>query len=172
MATLPILTFPAKSLKQPSAPVHKVTNEIRQLVKNMFETMAAGCGIGLAAPQVGQNIAVFVMDVGKKNPKDEKNIILTPFCLINPRILEKSGDTTYAEGCLSCPDLTVEVDRAQRVVVEALDVDGKLQQYVFEDLEAVCVQHEMDHLAGVLLTDHISRLKRELYKKKLKHHSP
>lgn len=168
MATLPILTFPAKSLKEPSVPVKKVTEEIKQLVKNMFETMIAGRGIGLAAPQVGLNINVVVMDAGKKDPQDEKNLLPNPFCLINPQIVEKSGEISYEEGCLSCPDLDVTVDRAQHIIVDALDVAGRPLRHVFEDLEAVCVQHELDHLAGILLTDYISRLKRELYKKKMK----
>lgn len=168
MTLLKILTFPAKSLKEPSVAVKEVTPEIKQLVKDMFETMRTSNGIGLAAAQVGKNINLLVMDVGRRDPDDEKKIIPRPFCFINPKIIEKSGSIVYEEGCLSCPELTVEVKRAQRVIVEALNADGKPVTEVLEDLEAVCLQHEMDHLQGTLLVDHLSRLKRELYEKQIK----
>lgn len=168
MARLPILTFPTKSLKEPSLAVGTVTGEIKQLIKDMFEAMYENKGIGLAAVQVGKNINLLVMDVGRKDPQDKEKTLPHPFCFINPRIVEKSGTIKYEEGCLSCPELTVEVNRAQRVIVEALNAEGKLVTEVLEDLEAVCLQHEMDHLQGTLLTDHISRLKRELYEKQIK----
>jgi peptide deformylase len=168
MPLLSILTYPARSLKEPSVPVEKVTPEIKQLVKDMFETMKAGNGIGLAAAQVGKNINLFVMDVGRKDPNDKEKIISQPFCFINPKIIEKSGTITFEEGCLSCPELTVEVKRAQRVIVEALNPEGKPVTEVLEDLEAICVQHEMDHLQGILLVDQLSRLKREMYEKQIK----
>lgn len=168
MAKLIVLTYPAKSLKEPSLPVSKVTDEIKRLVKDMFETLSDNKGIGLAAPQIGKNINLFIMDVGKKDPSDKEKLIPHPFCFINPKVIEKSGSITYAEGCLSCPELTVEIKRAQRVIVDALNAEGKLVTEVLEDLEAVCLQHEMDHLQGILLVDHLSRLKRELYEKQIK----
>ncbi|MBU0504614.1 peptide deformylase [bacterium] len=167
MAKLEVLKYPEKSLKEPSEPVKEVTEEHRQLFQDMIETMYLSHGLGLAAPQVGLNITLFVMDVARPNPLDEENPISNPLCLINPKIIEKSDETIiYEEGCLSCPDLLVDVKRSKAVVVEALNEKGELITHNFTELEAVCAQHEMDHLQGTLLTDQISRLKRELYRKK------
>jgi peptide deformylase len=166
MAKLEVLTFPEKSLKEPSVPVEKVTDEHKTLFKDMLETMYVSHGLGLAAPQIGQNITLFVMDVAKPNPLDEESPIPNPLCLINPKIIKSDGEISYEEGCLSCPELLVDVKRASDVVVEALNEKGELVTHNFTELEAVCAQHEMDHLKGVLLTDQISRLKRELYRKK------
>jgi len=165
MAKLPVLTYPAKSLKQKSVPVEKVDSRIGDLVQDMFETMYAENGIGLAAPQIGENINLIVMDVKTVDPLDEEKLISHPYCLINPKIVSEEGIITFEEGCLSCPELLVEVERSENIVVEALDAEGKPVQHSLSELTAVCVQHEMDHLQGVLLTDYISRLKRDMYKK-------
>ena len=166
MAKLPILTFPSASLKKESAPVEKVTSKIVDLVHDMFETMEHADGIGLAAPQGGENLNILVMNVPLNRDDDDKEPIYSgPLCFINPKIISASGKIQYEEGCLSCPELLVKVDRSQNLLVEALDVDGKLVQHNLADLMAVCLQHEMDHLKGKLLTDYISRLKRDFYKK-------
>lgn len=164
---LPILTFPAKSLQKPSVPVQEVTPWVQDLVADMFETMHQSRGIGLAAPQVGENINLLVMDVCQYDVIDPEKEIPNPICLINPKIISREGVLVFEEGCLSCPELLVEVERSQDVVVEALDVEGRLISHHFSDLESVCAQHEMDHLEGILLTDRISRLKREMYRKQM-----
>ena len=165
MAKLTVLKYPTPSLKKPSVPVEKVTKEIQALVKDMFETMHVSSGIGLAAPQVGKNLNLFVMDAQKPDPIDPEKYISNPLCLINPKIVHKDGLVVFEEGCLSCPGLLVDVKRAKDITVEFLDAKGKPQTLELTDLEAICVQHEMDHLQGILLIDHISRLKRELYRK-------
>lgn len=165
MAKLPILTYPAKSLKMASKPVEKVTSQITDMVHDMFETMYAAQGIGLAAPQVGVNLNILVMDVQRKDPVDAEKVVNTPICLINPKILSAEGTIYYEEGCLSCPELLVEVERSRDIVVAGLDAEGRPIELKLSELEAICTQHEMDHLKGKLLTDYISRLKRELYRK-------
>ena len=165
MAKLPILTFPAKTLKVESKPVEKVTSKLTDLVDDMFETMYAAEGIGLAAPQVGENLDILVLDIQKKDPLDPEKVVNNPICLINPKIIASEGSILYEEGCLSCPELLVEVDRYKDIIVEGLDAEGRPTQHKLSELAAVCVQHEMDHLKGKLLTDYISRLKRELYRK-------
>ncbi len=168
MAHLPILTFPAQSLKKASVPVEKVTSKITDFVHDMFETMYAAEGIGLAAPQVGENLNLVVLDVSHSDRLTETEKIAakpSPICLINPRILKSDGTIVYEEGCLSCPELIVGIERAKNIVVEALDAEGRPITVNLSDLAAVCTQHEMDHLQGKLLTDYISRLKRDVYKK-------
>jgi len=164
MAKLPILTYPAKSLKKKSTPVQKVTSKLGDFVKDMFETMYDSHGIGLAAPQVGENLNILVMDVRKEETESSEQKNSNPICLINPKIIKKEGTIFYEEGCLSCPELIVGVERSQNIIVEALDAEGRLVQYNLSDLAAVCTQHEMDHLQGKLLTDYISRLKRDMYR--------
>lgn len=166
MAKLPILTFPAPSLKKESVAVEKVTSKITDFVQDLFETMyKTDSGIGLAAPQVGENLNIFVMDIGKPDPTDAKKEIPDPVCIINPKIIKTQGLITFEEGCLSCPELLVNVDRAQHIVVQGLDAEGRPIELSLSELAAVCTQHEMDHLKGKLLTDHISRLKRDMYRK-------
>jgi peptide deformylase len=165
MKPLTVLTYPAPSLKKPSIEVQKVDSRIQDLVQAMFETMYLEQGIGLAAPQVGENINLFVMDVGRPNPLDPEKSLPHKICMINPKILSATGEIEYEEGCLSCPDLLVKVDRAAEIVVVSLDMDGRQQTLSLNELEAVCTQHEMDHLKGILLVDKLSRLKREVYGK-------
>lgn len=165
MAKLPIITFPAKSLKKSSKPVEKVTSKTYDFVQDLFETMYASNGIGLAAPQVDEHLNILIMDVKKVDPTDSEKFIAQPICLINPRIIKREGIIFYEEGCLSCPELLVEVERNKIITVEALNEEGKLVTHQLTDLMAVCTQHEMDHLTGKLLTDYISRLKKEIYRK-------
>jgi peptide deformylase len=167
MTLLPVITFPALSLKKASVDVAKVDSRIQDLVQNMFETMYVENGIGLAAPQIGENINLFVMDVGKPDPIDPEIRLPRQICMINPKIITAEGEIQYEEGCLSCPELLVMVDRAANIQVSSLDAQGKPQVLMLSELEAVCTQHEMDHLKGILLTDKISQLQRDLYGKKL-----
>jgi len=165
MAKLPIITYPARSLKKKSSPVEKVTSKITDFVGDMFDAMYEFNGIGLAAPQVDEHLNILIMDVKTKDPKDEEKFISHPLCLINPKIISRDGIIFYEEGCLSCPELLVEVERSKIITVEALNEEGKPVTHQLTDLMAVCTQHEMDHLLGKLLTDYISRLKREVYRK-------
>lgn len=167
MSILPILTYPAKSLKKPSLAVKDFSSRLGDLVQSMFATMESAQGVGLAAPQIGENIQLFVMDAGKPDPVDPEKKQPEPFCIINPRIVEKSGIIQYEEGCLSCPELLIKMDRAKNIIVESFDFEGRPQKHSLSDLAAVCVQHEMDHLKGKLLADQLSRLKRDLYAKEL-----
>lgn len=167
MAILPILTYPALSLKKPSVEIKKFDSRLGDLVQDMFATMHNASGIGLAAPQIGENIHLFVMDVGAPDPGDPEKTISQPLCLINPRITNRQGIIQYEEGCLSCPELLVKMDRSKNIIVESFDFEGRPQKHDLSELAAVCVQHEMDHLKGKLLADQLSRLKRELYAKQL-----
>jgi peptide deformylase len=136
-------------LRKQTTPVEEVTPEIRELISDMFDTMYAAEGIGLAAPQVGRTERIAVMDVeGQK------------FALINPEIIEKEGTTRREEGCLSIPDIFGDVTRANRVIVRALNEDGIEIEAEGTELLAVCMQHEIDHLDGKLFIDYLSVLKR------------
>lgn len=162
MALLDILRYPDPILKQMSKPVKGFTDDTIRLIDNMVETMYAAPGVGLAAPQVGQLQRVIVLDVDYENPG--KNLIR----LVNPAILHAQGEVVWEEGCLSVFDFTAEVKRAAQVVVVGLDEKEKEVKVEAEGLLAVALQHEIDHLDGKLFIDHISRLKRELYTRKLK----
>ena len=165
MALLPIYTAPDPLLKTISQPVEKVDAEIRKLIDDMFETMYAAPGIGLAAIQVGVQKRLLVIDVvGKGNENEDPQ----PIALINPEITWVSDhDVTYEEGCLSVPEHYADVVRPAEVEISYLDVDGKQQTLRAEGLLATCVQHEMDHLDGILFLDHISALKRNMILRKL-----
>jgi peptide deformylase len=167
MALLPIVEGPDPRLRQTSAPVDKVDDEVRALVGDMFETMYAAPGIGLAAIQVGVPRRILVIDL--QEPEEEGGEpVKDPRVFINPEILEQSEqDVPYTEGCLSVPDQYAEVDRPDRIRARWLDLDGKVREEEIEGLLATCLQHEMDHLNGVLFIDHLSRLKREMILKKL-----
>jgi len=160
MSTLTIRTYPDPVLKGESAPVETITEEVRRLLDDMAETMYLNNGIGLAAPQVGERVRLIVVDVKRGEEGD------TLLKLVNPRIVEKQGETKSEEGCLSCPDLLIEVNRFETVTVEALLPDGKETTIEAEGLLAICLQHEIDHLDGVLLVDRLSGLRRTLYHKK------
>jgi peptide deformylase len=159
MALRPVLQFPDPRLKRKSAPVGEITDEIRALAQDMIEVMYDEPGIGLAAPQVGEAIRLVVMDTGWTEEGAEKN----PIVLVNPEILSRDGEITWTEGCLSVPDFQADVERAARVRVRYRDLDGREHEEDASELRAVCFQHELDHLDGVLFIDRISRLKRSLY---------
>ena len=163
MAIRHILTAPDPRLREISKPVEDVTDETRQLMDDMLETMYAAPGIGLAAIQVGVPLRVIVMDLSDEDSPPE------PRYFVNPKIREPSANSVpYEEGCLSVPEFFEAVDRPDRCTVDYLDYEGNKQTLEADGLLAVCIQHEMDHLNGVLFIDHLSRLKRERILKKLK----
>jgi peptide deformylase len=167
MAILPIVEVPDPRLRQISSPVGKVDGEVRSLVGDMFETMYAAPGIGLAAIQVGVAKRILVIDLQEPEEEDGEPV-RDPRVFINPEILEHSDqEVPYTEGCLSVPDQYAEVDRPDRIRARWLDLDGKVREEEIEGLLATCLQHEMDHLDGVLFIDHLSRLKREMILKKI-----
>lgn len=141
-------------LRQKAAPVSEVDDELRRLIDDLFETMRAAEGVGLAASQVGVAARVFVMDVG--DPEFGAR------AFVNPVIVERSGHVTGEEGCLSLPGLSAEVERAARVVVEGLDERGQPVRLEAQDLASRCIQHEIDHLDGILFIDRVSPLKRRM----------
>lgn len=163
MAIRDILTAPDTRLREVSKPVAAVTDEIRALMDDMLETMYEAPGIGLAAIQVGVPLRIVVMDLAGEDEEP------APLFFVNPEIVDPSGDlAVYEEGCLSVPDFFEEVERPARCRVKFLDYHGKPQTLDAEGLLATCIQHEMDHLEGVLFIDHLSRLKRDRILKKLK----
>ncbi|CAL8975955.1 peptide deformylase [Rhodoplanes serenus] len=161
MALRDILLLPDKRLRLVSEPVTTVDDEIRTLVADMFETMYDAPGIGLAAIQVGVAKRVVTMDISRKD--EEKR----PRVFINPEIVWSSDETNvYEEGCLSIPEVHEDVERPERVRVRWTDLDGQAHEEMADGLFATCIQHEIDHLNGVLFIDHISRLKRHFITKK------
>jgi peptide deformylase len=163
MALRDILIIPDKRLRQKSAAVKTVDKPLRALVDDMFETMYAAPGIGLAAIQIGEPLRVVTMDLAKKDePK-------APQVFINPEVVWSSDEkATYEEGCLSIPEYYEDVERPQRVRVTFMDLEGKAQEIEADGLLATCLQHEIDHINGVLFIDHISKLKRSMVMKKFK----
>jgi peptide deformylase len=160
MALLPILHFPDPRLRTIAKPVESVTDEIRQLAADMLETMYAAPGIGLAASQVDQHISLIVMDLSEE--KDQ------PYIFINTTVTVLTDELQpYDEGCLSVPDVFDQVERAARVRIDALDLNGKPFSIDADGLLAVCIQHEMDHLDGKLFVDYLSPLKRQRIRDKL-----
>ena len=167
MAILPIVEVPDPRLRQISKPVDQVDDDLRRLIDDMFETMYAAPGIGLAAIQVGVPKRVLVIDLQEQEGEDGEPI-REPRVFINPEIVETSDhDVPYNEGCLSVPEMYAEVDRPDRIRARWIDRDGSQKDEEISGLLAVCLQHEMDHLNGILFIDHISRLKREMLLKKL-----
>lgn len=170
MAILKIYETPDPVLRQISTPVETVDDDVRALIKDMFETMYDAPGIGLAAVQVGVPKRLLVMDLQEpEDPEDpESPIVKEPRVFINPEILAHSDhEVPYTEGCLSVPDQYAEVMRPDRITARWLDEHGKAHEQELEGLLAVCLQHEMDHLEGVLFIDHLSKLKRDMVLKKL-----
>jgi peptide deformylase len=156
-----ILTEPDPFLRQKSSEVDQVTDETRKLMDDMLETMYDAPGIGLAAIQIGVPKRVIVIDLSR----DEKK---NPLYFVNPKIIKKSDtDSTYEEGCLSVPGQFAEVDRPDKCHISFLDYNGKKQELKAEGLLATCIQHEMDHLEGILFIDYLSKLKKNLIVKKL-----
>jgi len=161
MANRDIIILPDKQLRLISKPVEKITPEIRALADDMFETMYDAPGIGLAAIQVAVPLRLITMDLSKKEVEKE------PRVFINPEILSSSEElSVYEEGCLSIPEYYEEVERPARVRVRFMDIDGKIHEEDAEGLYATCIQHEIDHLNGVLFVDYLSKLKRDRVMKK------
>ncbi|MDH4264435.1 MAG: peptide deformylase [Deltaproteobacteria bacterium] len=162
MAVLEILKYPNPKLKKKSQPIEKIDPSLRQLVQNMAETLYTAPGVGLAAPQVGVPLRLVVIDVTPAN--QPKNLMV----LINPEIVSSEGECTWEEGCLSVPDFNEEVKRKKKVVVRCRNLEGEIVEIEGSDLLAIVLQHEIDHLDGILFIDHLSQLKRDLYKRQLK----
>ena len=166
MALREVLQFPDPRLKRKSEPVGEITDAIRELASDMIEVMYDEPGIGLAAPQVGERIRLIVMDTEWTDEETDPG--KNPAVVVNPEILERDGELVWTEGCLSVPGFQAEVERSARVTVRYTDLDGLEQTEHAEQLRAVCFQHEIDHLNGILFIDRISRLKRNLYANKRK----
>lgn len=161
MSIKPLIILPDPLLRQVSTPFEQVDADVKRLADDMFETMYDAPGIGLAAIQIGVAKRMLVLDVAKEG--EEKN----PIAFINPEILSSSDErSTYEEGCLSIPDYYAEVERPAALTVRYVDLSGKEQTIEADGLLATCLQHEIDHLNGVLFIDYISRLKREMVIKK------
>lgn len=158
---LEILAFPDKRLRIKAKPVTEITDKIKTLVGAMFETMYNNNGVGLAATQVNHHIRIFVADTSQ----DGDN----PLCFINPEITHKDGEKAHEEGCLSVVGFNAEVKRAKTITIKALDINGKEFELVADDeLLAVCIQHEIDHLNGIMFVDYLSKLKQKRLMDKLK----
>jgi len=165
MAIRDIIILPDKQLRLVSKAIQTVTSEIRKLADDMFETMYDAPGIGLAAIQVAQPLRLITMDLAKRDENGETNP--QPRVFINPEILSSSEDlAVYEEGCLSIPEYYEEVERPAKVRVRFTDLDGKVHEEDAEGLYATCIQHEIDHLNGVLFIDYLSKLKRDRVLKK------
>ena len=162
MALREILIEPNKILREKSLKVEQVDKDLQTLMDDMLETMYAAPGIGLAAIQVGVPKRIIVLDLAKKdNPKN-------PMCFVNPEIIEKSKTySTYEEGCLSVPGQFAEIDRPDKCYIKYLDYHGQPQEIRAEGMLATCIQHEMDHLEGILFIDYLSKLKKSMIVKKL-----
>lgn len=159
MAILDILVYPDPRLRTIAQPVKAVDDRIRTLIKDMIETMHDAQGIGLAATQVNVHEQVIVMQI----PEDQEE----PRVLINPTIIERDGETIHDEGCLSVPEYYAPVKRAELIKITALDSQGEIYELEADDLLAICIQHEMDHLQGKVFVDYLSRLKQDRVRKKL-----
>ena len=162
MAIRTILHYPDPRLRQKAQPVTNVTPEIQRLIEDMAETMYAAPGVGLAATQIGEPHRIFIVDIAAE---DEPSNLMV---FINPEILDPSEDlSVYSEGCLSVPEIYADVERPARIRARWQDLDGTVHEEDMEGLMATCLQHEMDHLEGILFIDHLSRLKRQMALKKL-----
>ena len=167
MAVLPIVEVPDQRLRAACPPVPAVDDAVRTLAADMLDSMYAAEGIGLAAPQVGVLARVVVIDLQQREGEDAEPR-RTPRAFVNPELLWVSDErSTYNEGCLSIPDQSAEVERPARCRVRWLDLDGGAREEEFDGLMSTCMQHEIDHLDGILFIDHLSRLKRDMVLKKL-----
>jgi len=155
---LEILKYPDKRLRTIAKPVEEVNSEIKQLAKDMFQTMYGAPGIGLAATQVNFHQRLIVIDISEECNQ--------PLCLINPEIIEKNGEIEYEEGCLSVPNYYENIKRANEIKVSALNELGEPFEIKADKMLSICIQHEMDHLNGILFVDHLSKLKQKRLKKK------
>jgi peptide deformylase len=162
MALLPIITAPDPRLKTVASRIDAVDDDIRRLMDDMLETMYAAPGVGLAAPQVGVSKRVIVADVARSGEPPQ------PMLMANPEIIQVSSErSTFEEGCLSLPDHYAEVKRPERVRIRYLDRENEIREQDMDGFLATCIQHEMDHLDGILFVDHISKLKRGMIMRKL-----
>lgn len=162
MAVRPLIIAPDERLNKPSATVEVVTDEVRALLSDMLETMYANDGIGLAAVQIGVHLRCVVVDVAVREGRNE------PIKLINPEIIDESQDiSVFQEGCLSFPDQFSDVERPESVSIRYMDENGEQKTMKAEGIMATCIQHEIDHVNGVVFVDHISKLKRDMIHKKL-----
>lgn len=166
MAVLEIKKYPARVLQQKAAPVGSIDADLQRLIDDMIETMYAAPGVGLAAPQVGVSKRLAVIDI---STKDEQHPLIV---IINPEIVASEGTIEFEEGCLSIPDYTAKVKRAEKIVVRAFDREGKAVEITADGILAIALQHEIDHLEGMLLIDRISPLKREFFKKRFRKLQP
>jgi peptide deformylase len=162
MAILHICTYPQEILSQPAEPITEIDEEVVKLVDHMAETMYSAPGIGLAATQVGVAKQVLVADIAPRRPESELIV------LINPEIVAAEGEVIFEEGCLSVPDYQAEVKRHEKITVRGLNLKGEEVEIEAEGLLAVVLQHEIDHLHGKLFIDRLSKLKRDLYKRKVR----
>ena len=156
-----ILHYPDKRLRERGKKVEAVTPELRRLIEDMAETMYAAPGVGLAAPQIGEALQLFIIDIADAEEPSDLRVF------VNPEILETTGELTWQEGCLSFPGVTEDIDRAAHVRVRAQDGDGKWFELEAEGLLAVAIQHEFDHLQGTLMIDHMGPLKKRLTHRKM-----
>lgn len=176
MSVLEILKYPDPRLRQKCKPVEEVTPELQQFAKDMLETMYDSKGIGLAAAQVNRQIRLVVLDVRptKEGRYDIEGMteleqkVQMPLIIFNPQVVKKEGKTTYDEGCLSVPSYYETVERAEKVLVTGLDIDGKKLEFETDGLLAICIQHEIDHLDGKLFIDRLSPIKSNRIKSKIK----
>ena len=162
MAVLPIRKYGDDVLRRPAEPVTEIDASLQTLIDDMIDTMYAAPGVGLAATQIGEAYQLFVVDVAEQDQPSDLKVF------INPEILESHDEITWTEGCLSFPGITEDVDRAARVKVRALDREGKPFVLEAEGLLAVAIQHEYDHLQGVLMIDHLGPLKKRMVDRKMK----
>ncbi len=163
MSIRKIYQYPEQVLRDETQTITRFDDDLKQLASDMAETMWDAPGIGLAAPQIGESLKLLVVDISKES--DEDKVYMT---MVNPEIIDHEGTQLDEEGCLSVPELTAMVKRFKKITVSYQDVDGNNQELVTEDRFAVVLQHEIDHLNGILFIDHLSSLKRNLYKKKVK----
>jgi len=162
MTILHICTYPEEILRQRAEPITEIDEEVVKLVDHMTETMYSAPGIGLAATQVGVAKQVLVVDIAPRRPESELIV------LINPEIVAAEGEVIFEEGCLSVPDYQAEVKRHEKITVRGLNLKGEEVEIEAEGLLAVVLQHEIDHLDGMLFIDRLSKLKRDLYKRKVR----
>ena len=162
MAVLEILKYPHPLLKKRCEKVGRIDGEVKKLIRDMTETMYQANGIGLAACQVGVSRRVIVVDVGPIDPEKEF------FAMVNPEIISEEGEIEHEEGCLSVPDCLEKLKRKEKVLIRGFSPAGKEIEISAEGILAIAIQHEIDHINGVLILDRISRLKREIYRNKLK----
>ena len=157
-----IVKYPSKVLEQVAEPIPEVTDRVRTLLDDMAETMYSADGVGLAAPQIGESVRAIIIDVNAGGLSEREALMK----MVNPEIVSRDGEVEFDEGCLSVPDLRVTMKRSKKVRVRYMDEDGINQELNAEDLLAIAVQHEIDHLDGKLIIDNVSRLKRDMYLRK------